>query len=188
MTLQAKKESIFVISGPSGVGKGTIIARMLGQTPDIWESVSATTRPPRQGEQEGISYFFMSKEGFESLIKQDGFIEYANVHGNYYGTPLAPVMEHIASGQKVILEIDVQGALQVKEKFPELRLVFIAPPSLEELERRIRGRGSEDDSQISTRMKNARKELDLAKEYDVVIVNEDVDQSVKELISVIEAS
>lgn len=160
---------------------------MLKQTPDIWESVSATTRAPRTGEIEGTSYFFMSKESFETLIEQNGFIEYANVHGNYYGTPLAPVKEHVASGQKVILEIDVQGALQVKEKFPELRLVFIAPPSLEELESRIRGRGTEDDEQIATRMKTARKELDMAKEYDVVIVNEDIDQSVQELIEVIQA-
>ncbi len=160
---------------------------MLKQTSNIWESVSATTRTPRSGETEGLSYFFMSKERFESLIEQDGFIEYANVHGNYYGTPLAPVKEHVASGQKVILEIDVQGALQVKEKFPDLRLVFIAPPSLEELESRIRGRGTEDDEQIATRMKTARKELDAAKEYDVVIVNEDVDQSVQELIEVINA-
>lgn len=163
-----------------------MLSRVLAGRDGVWESVSATTRAPRAGEKDGIAYFFMTREAFEDAIARDGFIEYAEVHGNYYGTPIAPIREHLDAGVDVVLEIDVQGALQVRAKLPEARLVFIAPPSLEELERRLRGRASDSAESIAVRLANARGELEAAKDYDVVIVNDELERATDELASVLE--
>lgn len=163
-----------------------MLSRVLAGRDGVWESVSATTRAPRAGEKDGIAYFFMTREAFEDTIARDGFIEYAEVHGNYYGTPIAPIREHLDAGVDVVLEIDVQGALQVRAKLPEARLVFIAPPSLEELERRLRGRASDSAESIAVRLANARGELEAAKDYDVVIVNDELERATDELASVLE--
>ena len=135
--------NLFVISGPSGAGKGTLVARLIDAVPDIWVSVSATTRTPRAGEKDGVNYYFKSREEFMDMVDKDGFLEWAEYAGNCYGTPLESVRSHMAAGEQVILEIETQGAFQVRDKIPEAHLVFIAPPSLEVLEQRLRGRGSE---------------------------------------------
>ena len=140
--------NLFVISGPSGAGKGTLVTRLLEEVPDTWVSVSATTRRPRPGEEEGVSYYFLDREDFLALADEGGFLEWAEYAGNCYGTPLASVQREMAAGRQVILEIEVQGALQVREKMPEAHLVFIEPPSLEELEGRLRGRGTEADDVV----------------------------------------
>ena len=178
--------SLYVISGPSGAGKGTLVNRVLENCPDIVLSISATTRAPREGEVDGVHYHFMSVDEFEDTIEKDGFIEWAQVHSNYYGTPLAPIEEHLAAGDTVILEIDVQGAFQVLEKLPQAKLVFIVPPSIEELERRLRGRGTETEEVIAQRLANATGEMDASKEYDYVIVNDDLERATKELACVLE--
>ena len=150
---------LFVISGPSGAGKGTLVARLVDEVPGCWASVSATTRAPRDGEREGVDYFFLSREEFDDLVASDGFLEWAEYSGNCYGTPRSSVEEHRAAGENVILEIEVQGAFQVREKVPDATLIFIEPPSLEELERRLRSRGTEDEEAIARRMETAKVEL-----------------------------
>ncbi len=176
-----------MVSGPSGAGKGTLLARLLKLRPQLWESVSATSRAPRPGEREGVEYFFTTRKDFEAGIAAGDFIEYADVHGNYYGTPLSPIREHLDAGVDVVLEIDVQGAFQVRDKLPEARLVFIAPPSPEELERRLRGRGTDSPDSIATRLQNARAEMDAARGYDVVIVNDRLERATEELLAVLES-
>ena len=143
---------LFILSGPSGVGKGTIVSEVLKEDPDIHLSVSATTRSPRKGEVRGVSYYFMEDGEFRSEIEAGGFLEYADVHGHFYGTPKAPVLEKLAEGRDVILEIDVQGAMQVKETYPEGVFIFILPPSLGELRRRIEDRGTESREDIELRL------------------------------------
>lgn len=179
--------SLYVISGPSGAGKGTLVERILDGHPDITLSISATTRQPREGEVDGVHYHFMSVDEFEDVIARDGFIEWAQVHSNYYGTPLAPIEQHLAAGDTVLLEIDVQGAFQVLDKLPQAKLVFIAPPSIEELERRLRGRGTETEEVIAQRLANAKGEMDASKGYDFVIVNDDLERATKELARVLES-
>ena len=173
--------NLFVVSGPSGTGKGTIIAQLLKEVPDAWVSVSATTRRPRPGEEEGVAYYFMDRDEFLALAEEGGFLEWAEYSGNCYGTPLVSVQREVAAGKQVILEIEVQGALQVKEKMPEAHLVFIEPPSLEELERRLRGRGTETDDVVRKRMETALVELSHKMEYDIRLVNDDLDAAVAEL-------
>lgn len=170
-----------VITGPSGVGKGTLVAALLRRHPQIWLSVSATTRAPRSGEQDGEHYFFMSREQFEQQVAAEGLLEWAEFAGNLYGTPRAPVSEHLAQGQPVLLEIELEGARQVRRSFPQGFQVFIEPPSLEELERRIRGRGTDDDSAIERRLRRAREELAAAAEFDAVVVNGDLEAAIGEL-------
>jgi len=170
-----------VITGPSGVGKGTLVAALRRRHPQIWLSVSATTRAPRGGEQDGEHYFFMSREQFEQQVAAEGLLEWAEFAGNLYGTPRAPVSEHLAQGQPVLLEIELEGARQVRRSFPQGFQVFIEPPSLEELERRIRGRGTDDDSAIERRLRRAREELAAAAEFDAVVMNGDLDTAIGEL-------
>lgn len=177
--------NLFVISGPSGAGKGTLLSKVIERIPDAWVSVSATTRNPRPGEEEGVHYYFLDKAHFLELVNHDGFLEWAKVHDNYYGTLKESVLEHMKAGEQVILEIDVQGALQVRNVIPEAHLVFIEPPSLEELERRLRSRGTESDDVISSRMKTAEVELAQKMEYDIQVVNDDLEQAVNELTAVI---
>jgi guanylate kinase len=136
------KGTLFVITGPSGAGKGTVLKQVIQSLDNVYFSVSATTRAPREGEQDGVHYHFLTRERFEQLIENDRFLEYARYAENYYGTPLDPVEDHLAQGHDVILEIELQGALQVKKRLPKAVLVFIAPPSFEELESRLRGRGT----------------------------------------------
>lgn len=178
--------NLFVISGPSGAGKGTLVKALIEQVPDAWLSVSATTRKPREGEVDGKHYHFLSNDQFDDLVRQDGFLEWAQVHSNKYGTPRAQVEQAIAEGKQAILEIDVQGAFQIKEKIPQSILVFIEPPSLEILEERLRGRGTETEDVIAARMGVATMELLEKIKYDIAIVNDDLDVAAKELVDFVE--
>ena len=178
-----RKGNLFVISGPSGAGKGTLVSRLLERIPDAWVSVSATTRQPRAGEIEGVHYFFLSDVRFDELIAANGFLEWADVHGKRYGTLKRTVLDHMHRGQQVILEIDVQGAFQVREKAPQAHLVFIEPPSMEELRRRLEGRGTETPEAIERRMETARYELSRKDEYDMQLVNDDLDAATEELVA-----
>lgn len=180
-----RKGNLFVLSGPSGAGKGTLVSRLLDAIPDAWVSVSATTRQPRPGERDGVSYYFMDQSRFDELVSQGGFLEWATVHGNSYGTLKSSVQEHMETGSQVILEIDVQGALQVRKAMPEAHLIFIEPPSIEELERRLRGRGTETEEVICKRMETAKVELDRKMEYDVQVVNDDLNRATDELVAYI---
>ena len=174
--------NLFVISGPSGAGKGTLVARLLEAVPSAWVSVSATTRKARPGELDGVHYFFLTEEQFDGIVAQDGFLEWAQVHSNRYGTPQAKVEQAIVQGKQVVLEIDVQGAFQVREKMPEAILVFIEPPSLKILEERLRNRGTETEDVIAARMKVASMELSEKMKYDYVIVNDNLDEATRELV------
>ena len=180
-----RKGNLFVLSGPSGAGKGTLVKRVLQRVPDAWVSVSATTRQPRPGEVDGRDYFFLDQPRFDELVSQGGFLEWAHVHGNSYGTLRSRVQDRIDHGSQVILEIDVQGDFQVKKAMPEAHLIFIEPPSLEELERRLRGRGTETEEVICNRMKTAEVELARKMEYDVQVVNDELERATEELVSYI---
>ncbi|MFM7753684.1 MAG: guanylate kinase [Cyanobium sp.] len=170
-----------VITGPSGVGKGTLVSRLLARHPRIWLSVSATTRPPRPGEVEGESYFFLSREHFERQVAAGGFLEWAEFAGNLYGTPREPVERQLAAGRPVLLEIELEGARQVRRSFPAGFQVMLQPPSLEELERRIRGRGTDAEAAIQRRLERAREELAAAAEFDATVVNGDLELALAEL-------
>ena len=172
---------LFVISGPSAVGKGTVVNEIMKSSKNVKLSISATTREPREGETEGVSYFFMTEEKFKGKAAAGGFLEYANVHGHYYGTPKAPVEESLAAGMDVILEIDVQGAMKVKESYGEGTYIFILPPSLEELRHRIVGRGTEAKEDIELRMGKAMGEMEYLDRYDYFIVNDELGETVETL-------
>ena len=177
---------LIVLSGPSGVGKGTVRQAMLeGNYRDFQYSISMTTRQMRPGEVDGRDYFFLDQPRFDELVSQGGFLEWAHVHGNSYGTLRSRVQDRIDHGSQVILEIDVQGAFQVKKAMPEAHLIFIEPPSLEELERRLRGRGTETEEVICNRMKTAEVELARKMEYDVQVVNDELERATEELVSYI---
>lgn len=182
-----RRGNLFVISGPSGAGKGTLVARLLREVPDAWVSVSVTTRKPREGEEEGIHYFFRTEEEFRALIESDGLLEWANYAGNFYGTPRESVERRIAQGAQVVLEIDVQGAFQVREKIPQAKLVFIEPPSLAVLEQRLRGRGTESEEVVKSRMAAAEEELACSVRYDKRVVNDNLDEAVLELVDYVNA-
>ena len=173
---------LFVVSGPSGVGKGTLLKRLLEAVPSCWLSVSATTRDPRPDDVDGVTYRFLSPERFDELVASDGFLEWAEYSGKRYGTPRAPIEERLRNGENVLLEIEVKGAFQVRERIPEAILVFIEPPSLKELERRLRQRGTDSDSAIALRLETAKAELSRKMEYDKRIVNDDLDTAAAELI------
>lgn len=176
-----------MISGPSGAGKGTLLSKVLERIPDAWVSVSATTRDPRPGEKDGVHYFFLDKDHFEDLVENDGFLEWAKVHDNYYGTLRDRVVEHMDAGEQVILEIDVQGAFQVRKALPQAHLIFIEPPSLEELSRRLHSRGTESEDVISSRLKTAEVELAQKMEYDSQVVNDDLERAINELTLLIDS-
>ncbi len=178
---------LLVVSGPSGVGKGTICKALMKLREDIVLSISMTTRPPRPGETEGVNYFFTNHEGFESMIENGELLEYAKVYDNYYGTPKAFVMEQLEKGMDVLLEIDIQGALKVKEQYPEGVFIFILPPTMEELRNRIVGRGTETPEAIDKRFTAAYNEIDLMENYNYFIFNDRVDLATTRLISIIEA-
>lgn len=181
------KGKLFVVSGPSGAGKGTICKNILDQERNIELSVSMTTRAPREGEINNVHYSFVEKAEFEKLIEEGGFMEYANVYGNFYGTPRARVLELLEKGVDVILEIDVQGALQVKQNYPEGVFIFILPPSLEELKRRIIGRGSETEETLARRLGEALNEISRIDNYDYKVINEDLDVAIDRVRSIITA-
>jgi len=180
------KGLLIVISGPSGAGKGTI-CRALLERKDLWLSVSATTREPRNGEVEGINYFFMSKEEFLDKINKDDFFEYAEVYGSYYGTPKWKALEAIYSGKDVVLEIDIQGALKVKQKYPEGVFIFILPPSMEELKQRIINRGTETEESLLRRFKSAYNEINYISKYNYAVVNDTVDDAVDKIEAILTA-
>ena len=175
-------KKLFVISGCSGVGKGTVLKEFMARnTEDFMLSVSCTTRKPRPGEVDGVNYFFMSVEEFQDCIKKDKFLEYAQFAGNYYGTKQKYINQKFAEGLNIILEIETQGALQVKKKMPEAVLIFIAPPSVEELEHRLRGRHTEDEETIKKRLDLVKVELERSKQYDYIVVNDDLERAVSEI-------
>lgn len=182
-----KRGVLIILSGPSGCGKGTVLSRLLSARDDTVLSVSMTTRAPRPGDVDGVHYHFRTREEFEQTIAADGLLEYAEYNGNYYGTPIEPIERHLAAGTNVVLEIEVQGAKKVMARCPDHVSIFILPPSIEELERRLRGRGTEDDEVIARRMKAAEEELRNAEHYQYVVLNDDVDAAVSRVNSIIDA-
>ena len=185
--MKREKGLLIVLSGPSGVGKGTVCGALREQDTDIRYSVSATTRKPREGEKEGINYFYKSKEEFERMIRENELLEYAQYVENYYGTPRGYVEDTLAAGHDVILEIEVQGALQVRETFPEGVFIFLMPPNLHELRHRIEERGTETEDLIDNRMTMAKEEIDLMDKYDYVVENEEVPLAVERIKSIVTA-
>ncbi len=181
-----RKGLLVVVSGPSGAGKGTICQALLEKTPLAY-SVSATTRKPRAGEVDGKSYYFLSVEAFEEMIEKDELLEWAKVYDNYYGTPLKKVEEKLAAGEDILLEIDTQGAMKVREKFPEGVYIFILPPSLAELERRIRGRDTETEDVLQKRLAAAIDEIEAGKCYKYVVTNDEVDGAVDSVCAILAA-
>ena len=179
------KGKLFVISGASGVGKSTVLARVMAERENIQFSVSATTRKPREGEVEAVSYYFVSKEQFEEMIRQDAFLEYDAHMENYYGTPKAQLEEKLLTGD-VILDIDPNGAFNVRKSRPDAVLIFIAPPSAEELERRLRGRGDTDEGQIRVRLDRVQWEMEQSQKYDHVVINDRVDTCAEEILKIID--
>jgi guanylate kinase len=177
-----------VISGPSGAGKGTVVRALLAKRPDVKLSISMTTRPARPGEKHGVDYYFVSDADFLGMRDRGEFLESAEVYGHRYGTQRAPVEAALAQGRDVICELDIQGALSVKRGVPDAVLVFIEPPSLDELFRRLRGRGTEDSHMLSKRLRSAYDEVKKKGQYDHIIVNDDVERATSELLRILEAT
>ncbi|MEQ2442115.1 guanylate kinase [Pseudoflavonifractor sp. CLA-AP-H29] len=178
---------LIVLSGPSGVGKSTVIAELLGERKDIYFSVSFTTRSPRVGEADGVNYNFVSREEFERMISADELLEYAQYVGNYYGTSLKVIQDKLAAGIDVLLDIEVQGAAKVRRKCPEAVLIFIIPPSFEELSRRLHGRATDNEDVIAGRLQKAREEYRQIPNYDYLVVNDKVSTAAAEIISILTA-
>ena len=181
------KGTLYVFTGPSGAGKGTLLSRLMAEDDRLFYSISATTRAPRSGETDGVQYYFLTRADFERKIAQNAFLEHARYVDNYYGTLEAPVNEKLAEGYDVILEIEVQGAMQVHQKRPDAVMVFVAPPSMEELERRLCGRGTESEEKIRGRMETAKREMTYAGQFDYVIVNDNLDMAVRDLLAIFTA-
>lgn len=178
---------LFVMTGASGVGKDTIRRAALPGVQNLYYSISATTRPRRPGEVHGAQYFFYDHVTFEGMIAKSELLEYAEYVGDYYGTPLAPVLEQLEAGRDVLLELELVGARQVKERLPEAVMMFIAPPSLRELERRLRGRGTDTEEKIQKRLARAREEIRAVREFDYVVVNDTLEDAVEVFLSIIRA-
>ena len=176
---------LIILTGPSGVGKGTIIKKIIKKDKRFWVSISATTRKPREGEVEGENYYFLSNSQFEEMIDNELLIEWAKFAGNYYGTLLNPVAEKINKGFTVILEIEVDGAEQIRKKFPNALSIFLMPPSKNELEKRIRNRGTENEESIIKRLERASFEIDSAKNFDYIVTNVDLDETIETILKVI---
>ncbi len=184
MNLNRHPGKLFIISGPSGAGKGTIANRILEDT-DLAFSVSMTTRAPREGEADGVHYYFVSEEEFLKNIEEDGFLEHASVYGRRYGTPKAPILEKLEAGRDVLLDIEMQGALQIKENYPEGVFIFILPPSMSELRKRLTGRGTETKEAIEMRLGNTLKELSYVEKYDYLVVNGELEEAVNRVKAII---
>ncbi|MGX7679565.1 guanylate kinase [Jatrophihabitans sp. DSM 45814] len=185
---ESHRARLTVLSGPSGVGKGTVVAEVRRLFPHVWVSVSCTTRNPRPGESDGVQYHFVSDGQFDQLIADDELLEYATFAGNRYGTPRKPVEQHLAAGRPTVLEIELQGARQIRESMPEAQFVLLAPPSIGELRDRLLGRRTEGPPDLEARMARAEIELAAADEFDQVIVNDDVERAAAELVKLIEAA
>ena len=182
------KNKLFVMSAASGAGKTTLKDKVIGEFPDIVYSISATTRKPREGEVDGVHYFFMTKEEFEKLIKEDGLIEWNEVHGNYYGTPKFFVEDMLRQGKRVLFDLDVFGKVNFDKVYPDATGILILPPSEEELERRLRGRGTDSEEVIRLRLENAKKEMEFAKtkgKYEYTIINDDLERAADELRAIL---
>ncbi len=186
-TVKKDEGILLVVSGPSGAGKGTICNAIRELYPDLQYSVSMTTRAPRNGEKEGESYFFRTNEEFEALIKEDAFLEYARVYDHYYGTPKKRALDMIGDGKSVLLEIDIQGAMQVKERYPKGVFIYIVPPSLEILSGRLHGRGTDSEEVIEKRLAQITEELKMAHKYDYIVVNDVLEDAVRKTRSILEA-
>lgn len=180
-----KKGKLVLYTGSSGVGKGTIMSELLKRDKNIRLSVSNTTRQPREGEIDGVHYNFVTKQQFEDLIKQDGYLEYAKYCDNYYGTPKKQVDDMLSQGYTVFLEIEVQGGLQIMEKYPDVLSIFILPPSMESLERRLHRRGTEDEETIKKRLSAAKEEISYKDKYKYAVVNGDLDKAVNEILDIL---
>ena len=184
---RTEKKRLFVLSGPSGTGKGTVCKEVLRQTDHMVLSISATTRRPRAGEVDGKDYFFLTPEAFLSMEEQDELLEYAQFSENFYGTPRKYVESSLEEGNHVLLEIEVQGAMQVKKKMPEAVLIFLYPPSMEELEKRLRERGTDDDASIRRRLERAKEELKMLSAYDYAVENDRVEWATEKICAIIRA-
>jgi guanylate kinase len=184
---EGQRGILIVMSGPSGVGKGTVCRAAMARNPNLKLSVSATTRAPRPGERDGVNYFFLDQTTFEERISEGAFLEYARVHAHYYGTPKAYVEQLLNQGRDVILEIDVQGALQIKASLDYGVYIFIAPPSLEILKQRLIGRQSESPEQVTLRLANALKELSLADRYDYIVTNNNLKKATHQFLHIVDA-
>lgn len=182
-----QKGLLILVSGASGTGKGTVCKKLLAEMPEMYYSISATTRQPRQGEKDGVEYLFISVEEFKKKISEGQFLEYAEVYGNFYGTPLYKIEEHLNKGENVLLEIDTQGALKVMEKIPDGVYIFLLPPSLEELYSRIKNRGTEDEETLKRRFDSAKAEIEVGKKYQYAVVNDSVAAAVEKIKSIITA-
>ncbi|MCI8554074.1 MAG: guanylate kinase [Clostridiales bacterium] len=185
--MRTERGMLIVLSGPSGSGKGTLVKSLLSRRDDTVLSVSMTTRSPRPGEEEGVHYFFRSREEAEEMIARGALLEYAEYNGHYYGTPEQPILHWLEQGKNVLLEIEVQGAEQVMDRRPDLISIFIAPPSIEELEGRLRGRGTETEEAVAGRLKAARQELSRAFRYDYVVLNDEVETAVNRVQAILDA-
>ena len=180
------QKKLVILTGPSGVGKGTVVKEILAKEKNFWLSISATTREPRVGEKDGENYYFLNQKKFKEMIEQNLFLEWAQFAGNYYGTPLSSVNERIKKGFTVILEIEVEGAKQIKEKFPNSLSIFLLPPDKEELERRIRNRGTESEEAIKNRLSRANYEISVSNQFDFALTNFNVDETARRIIKIIQ--
>lgn len=183
----SKRGMLLILSGPSGCGKGTVLRELLAKRQDTVVSVSVTTRAPRPGEEDGVHYFFRTREEFEQMIEKDELLEYAEYSGNYYGTPLPPLEAWLDNGKNVVLEIEVQGAEKVMQKLPEAVSMFIVPPSVADLENRLRGRGTETEDVILGRLAAAKREFAAAKLYQYIVVNDEIENAVQQIETILQA-